>query len=342
MGAQTKAVILAASFVLAVFQMATADELRLTNGDVITGTFVRMQDSKVVFQTDYAGEIAVDWQKISRLLTDQPVKVVLSDGTVLEGHTEPSQESMMRLTSAKLATPSDFEMADVAAVNPEPKPPVKITTRANVGLSQERGNTDTDSLRLDGEFIARTEKSRYTILGELDSEKENGDTTVEKWTGFGDYNYFMLPKWFLYANTLFEHDKFADLDLRSTAGVGAGHQFFESETLNLFASAGPAWVNEDFKEAEDDDYSAGQWRISYDQYFFGKFVQLFHRQIGFLKLADTEKWVLKTRQGLRFPLKYGLTATLQYNYDYDNEPSEDAEEKWDSKLMFLIGWQFDN
>ena len=105
---------------------------------------------------------------------------------------------------------------------------------------------------------------------------------------------------------------------------------------------GPAWVNEDFIKAEDDDYSAGQWLINYDQYFFNKVVQLFHRQTGWIKLTDSNKWLLKTRQGLRFPIHKGFTTTLQYNYDYNNDPSPDADKKWDSTLMFLLGWQFAN
>jgi putative salt-induced outer membrane protein YdiY len=173
-------------------------------------------------------------------------------------------------------------------------------------------------------------------------EKSDGDKTVENWLAFGKYDYFLTQKWFLYVKTLFEHDEFADLDLRSTLGGGVGHQFFESDTVNLSVGAGPSWVNEDFIEDEDDDYSAGQWFIDYDQFFFNKFVQLFHRQIGFVKIAETDKWLVKTRQGLRFPIYKGFTTTLQYNYDYNNEPSADAEEKWDSKLMFLLGWQFEN
>jgi putative salt-induced outer membrane protein YdiY len=342
MNREAKAFALAAVMLLATFQLSAADELRLANGDVISGKFVRMQENQVIFQTDYAGEITVDWAQVTHLLTEAPVKVILSDGTLLEGATQPAEADMLRLETAKLEEPTDFKLAEVTAINPEPKPPVKITSRANVGVTQERGNSDTDSLRVDGQFVARTEKSRYTISGEVNTEKEKGDTTVENWLAFGDYNYFMTEKWFLYANTLFEHDKFADLDLRSTIGGGLGYQIFESETLNLSLATGPAWVNEDFKEAEDEDYAAGQWRVHYDQYFFDKFVQLFHHQLGFLKLADTEKYVLKTRQGLRFPIKHGLTATFQYNWDYDNEPSESAEEKWDTKLMFLLGWQFSN
>ena len=179
---------------------------------------------------------------------------------------------MMWLETEKLQAPSDFKLSEVAAINPGKRPVVKITGRINVGLTQERGNTDTDKLRLDGEFIARTEKNRYTFKGELNKEKSKGRTTVENWLAFGNYSYFLTQKWFLYAQLFFEHDKFADLDLRSIPGAGAGYQFFESEALNLSAAVGPAWVNEDFIEAEDDDYAAGQWQINYDQYFFKKIV----------------------------------------------------------------------
>ena len=61
-----------------------------------------------------------------------------------------------------------------------------------------------------------------------------------------------------------------------------------------------------------------------------------------ISLSDSDKWLLKTRQGLRFPIHKGFTTTIQYDYDYDNDPSPDANEKWDSKLMFLLGWQFGN
>ena len=326
--------------ILNTFYPAMADELYLLNGDVITGQIIKMEENKLFFKTSYAGEIQVNWSEVRNLISDDSIKVILNDETVLEGFARKTSMNMMRLETEELQAPSDFKLSAVTAINPGKKPVVKITARTNVGLTQERGNTDTDSLRLDGEFVARTQKSRYTFRAELDNEKSEGDTTVESWLAYGNYSYFVSQKWFLYAQTLLEHDKFVDLDLRTTLGTGVGYQFFESEALNLAAAVGPAWVNEDFKKAEDDDYAAGQWLIGYDQYFFNNFVQLFHRQTGWIKASDTQKWVLKTRQGLRFPIYKGFTTTLQYNYDYDNDPSSDADEKWDSKLMYLLGWQF--
>jgi putative salt-induced outer membrane protein YdiY len=321
---------------------AIADELHLSNGDVITGRLTRMEENELFFKTTYAGDIKVNWSNVINLITDDPIEVILIDGTVFEGFSRKASVNMMHLSSEKFEASSDLRLSEVAEINPRKKPAAKITARIDVGLTQERGNTDTDNLQLNGEFIARTKKNRYTFMGELSKEKSKGKTTVENWLAYGNYSYFLTQKWFLYGQMLLEHDKFADLDLRSIPGAGAGYQFFESEALHLSAAVGPAWVDEDFIKAEDDDYSAGQWLINYDQYFFNKFVQLFHIQIGLISLSDSDKWLHKTRQGLRFPIYKGFTATIQYNYDYDNDPSPDADEKWDSKLMFLLGWKFGN
>ncbi len=152
----------------------------------------------------------------------------------------------------------------------------------------------------------------------------------------------MNEKWYLYVSTLFEHDEFKDLNLRSTLGAGAGYQIFETPLLNLSVSAGLAMVNDNFDVAEDNDFPAGQWGINYDQYFFEKFVQLFHVNNGYISLEDANDWFLKTRTGLRFPLYKGLTATLQYNFDWDNQLSATAKTEEDTKFLFLLGYQFKN
>ena len=319
-----------------------ADEVRLKNGDKLTGQIVRMQKNKLILKTSYAGEITIIWQEVTGIQTDGPVKIVLTDETTLEGTTEVAEDGKMKLNTDKLETPASFSLADVKAVNPEPVKTVRINTRLNASVTNERGNTNSDNYYFDGEFEARTKKNRYTVGGELTYEKADDVTTSQNWLAYGNYSHFLNEKWFLNVNTLFEHDEFKDLNLRSTLGAGAGYQFFETPLLNLSLSAGPSVVDENFDLAEDNDYSAGQWEIKYDQYFFEKFVQLFHVNTGFISLEDSNDWFLKTRTGLRFPLYKGLTATLQYNYDWDNQPSVSAETEEDTKFIFLLGYEFKN
>ena len=323
-------------------ESSLADEVRLKNGDKVTGQIVRMQDNKLILKTTYAGEITIIWQEVTGFQTDGSVKIVLTDETTLEGTTEAAEDGKMKLATDKLETPSSFSLADVKAVNPEPPKTVRINTRLNASITSERGNTKSDNYYFDGEFVARTKMNRYTAGGELSKEKADGITTSQNWLAYGNYSHFLSEKWFLYVNTLFEHDEFKDLNLRSTLGAGAGYQFFETTLLNLSISAGLSKVDENFNLAEDNDYSAGQWEVKYDQYFFEKFVQLFHVNTGFISLEDSDDWFLKTRTGLRFPLYKGLTATFQYNFDWNNQPSASAETEEDTKFIFLIGYEFKN
>jgi len=317
-----------------------ADEINLKNGDRITGEVIRMQENQLVIQTAYAGEITIAWEEVLRVKTDRPIKVVLQDDTSFEGLSQAFEESKMKLDSDMLEAPASFKLSDVRVINPVMKKPVYWTARANVSLFNERGNTDSDNYYLDGEFIARTEKNRYSFAGRNNEEKSSGVTTAKRAFGYGKYDHFLNKKWFLFANTLFEHDEFKDLNLCSTLGAGAGYQFFETSTLNLSTSAGMAWADENFDVAEDNNYPAGQWSVDYDQYFFNKFMQLFHKQYGYISVEDSNDWFFKTQTGVRFPLYKGLTARVQFNYDYDNQPSAAAKEKENTMFLLLLGYQF--
>jgi putative salt-induced outer membrane protein YdiY len=321
-------------------QVVLADEVILDNGDRLTGEFVRLEKGQLVFKTVYAGEITIQADNVKRLVTDAPMETTLLDGTTRKGtvfyrefdNAQPEIENPQ----------TDINIAQVRDIYTKPKPPVRIRGRANVGITNESGNTETDQYRIDAELVARTEKQRFTIGGEFNKQRADNTTTVANWKGYGMYDYFIKPKWFLYASSLFEHDEFADLELRTTLGAGGGHQFFESDELNLSASAGLAYIFENFIEAEDDEFPGAQWLVQYDQYFFNKFVQLFHSNNGYVSLEDASSWLINTRQGLRFPLYKGFVTTLQYNYDYNNNPSPGAISKWDSKFMLLLGYQFNN
>ena len=219
-------------------------------------------------------------------------------------------------------------------------PAVAITARANVGLSSEKGNTDTDKINLDADLAARTAHQRYNIGGEFNRELADDQETADNWIAYGNARHYFSSVWYGYGSAMYEHDAFSDLDLRQTYGAGAGYQFFESKNLNLSASAGLAQIYTDYTTSPDDDFPSVQWEVNYDQFLLDRAFQLFHRQTGYVGIEESNRWALKTRQGVRLPIYKGLTATLQYNYDYNNAPSPNAKEKWDSKIMFLLGYAF--
>lgn len=60
-----------------------ADEVRLRNGDKLTGQVVRIETDKLILKTTYAGEITIAWKEVASIGTDDSVKVVLKDETTV-------------------------------------------------------------------------------------------------------------------------------------------------------------------------------------------------------------------------------------------------------------------
>jgi putative salt-induced outer membrane protein YdiY len=316
------------------------DEIWLKNGDHISGNVFRMENKILIFKTPYAGEISVRWEEIANLRTDVPIAVVLSDETSGRGVVSAGEGGKVSVRVDNIEEPLTFDLAQVAVINPKPpKPALKLNARVNVGIAAQRGNTDTDNYHLDGEFVARTEKNRYTVGTELNREKTDGERTSNNTLGYIKYDHFLSQKWYFYSNALFEQDEFKDLDLRTTVGVGLGHQFFETPLTNLSIEAGLSYVNEDYDKADDNSYSAGRWALKYDRYLIEKVVQFFHYHEGYVSLEDTEKIVFRSRTGLRVPLYERFIATAQYNFDWDSDPAPGVE-RVDATYLLSLGYQY--
>jgi putative salt-induced outer membrane protein YdiY len=317
------------------------DEVQLGNGDWISGQVLSMEQGELKLETPYAGTITIQWDQVAGLRTQEPVHVLLSDEASMKGRSVSAKWGRMRLKMGRVEETVSFDLAEVQAINPEAeeKPAVELSGRVDVSLTRSRGNTDTESHHVAGEIVARTEKNRYTAGIEYNREENEDVLTSKNYLGYAKYDHFLSRKWYGYINTLFEKDEFKDIRLRSTVGTGVGYQFFESELTNLYLETGLSFVNEDREEGEDDDSMAGRWAISFDRYFLNKSVQFFHTHEGYQSLDESEDLFIRSRTGLRFPLSAGFRATLQYNYDWDNDPAP-GEENEDEKYLVTLGYEF--
>jgi len=340
MGLKKVIALICVVFILAFCRILLADEVQMKNGDRITGTIIKMENKQLTVTTSYAGEIAIKWEQVESIETDSVVHVVLGDETSAHGILRSTKTGELRLETAQVMEPLRFHVAQVEGINPPSEPPVKFTGRANAGIDVKKGNTDTEAYHIDGELEARTAKNRYTVGAEANREEESGKKTADNWLLYTSYDHFVTQKWFFYTNANFEQDDFKDLNLRTTVGAGSGYQFFESELKNLSVRGGLAYVNADYSVDDlDNDYTAGRWAVKYDQYFFDKFFQFFHHHEGLISLEDTEDMVIRTRTGLRIPLRKGFNTTVQYNWDWDNAPAPGIE-RVDERYLLTLGYSW--
>ena len=56
---------------------AYADEVLMKNGSRLLGTVVSMGGEKLIFKTEFAGEITIDWKQVELLTTEGTMEVQL-------------------------------------------------------------------------------------------------------------------------------------------------------------------------------------------------------------------------------------------------------------------------
>jgi putative salt-induced outer membrane protein YdiY len=332
---------------------AWGDQVRMKNGDLLTGKIVKKETDRVIFQTDYAGEIPLQWDQIANITSDQPVQIVLLDGTSVNGMLVDAEPGSARVASAKVKDEPQkeevpvqelpeaiFDLASAKYLNPTPDltgEGVRWSGNISAGASLSNGNSETKQLRFDAETIARALQERYTVGGHFNRSEDRGINTLFNSRAYGKIDHFFSKKWYAYANANFENDRFRDLRLRSQYGVGSGFQIFETPQRNLSLEGGLTYISEDYYDEEDDNYPGIRWATRYDQLLFDGKTKFFHEHEVLIGLNELKQTLVYSKTGFRFPLIFNFNASTQFNFNWDSSPAEGAE-KEDSILMFTLGY----
>src|SRR3954463_1552729 len=234
-----------------------ADAIVLENGDRLTGHIVRLESGKLVLATDYAGEIKIELGKVTSLTSDKVMTVELDKNIRMYGFLSGSGKQL------KLRSEMDAEVTDLAAHDVSNILPGRITGREwktsgriNVAASDSKGNTVVNHGHLDAEMVTQREKFRVTAGAKVNRSTDHNVQTEADALGYLKYDRFIDPKWYGYGNTTVEHDKFKDIKLRDTIGLGRGHDAIVSPRTNLSLEGGLSYVFTNFYSAPDERYPA--------------------------------------------------------------------------------------
>ena len=318
---------------------ALCGEVRLKNGDRLTGRLVRFEGGKLTLATDYTGDIHLDWVQVDCFSTEGVHTFRFSDNTVLRGIAECPQQGAIRVRDPETGSARTLTLADLEAINPPPQ--VRYKGNLTAGGSASSGNTESQAYYGAGRLEVRSKAHRLTLSAKGNYAESDDATTAQNASGTGKYDYFLTEHVFAYAQALLEQDELQDLNLRAAAGAGLGYQFFDTERLSLYAEAGASHVDEDYEDAEDRSYASGRWSVGLQWQILPDRVRFFHLQEGYVSLEDTEDFYIRTEQGFQLPLIDHFFCNIQVDYDYKNRPAPDKE-KEDLRYLIGLGYSFSN
>ena len=309
--------------VLSVATVAVADELRMKNGDRVTGDAVALLDGKLTFKTPN-GDLVVAWAEVASLTITRQMIVTVKGA--------PGGQPELRSIEG-------LALGDIVAIA-APPPPLDWTGAINAGLVTTGGNTDISTLRVDGEIVAIRPRDRFSTGATINRAEDTGLETADNWNLQFNYDRYLTDRLFINGNAIFTGDEFKSLDLRTAIGAAVGYDIWKTPRGSLSATGGLGFVNENFSEGfEDDSYTALREGVKAAVFFVGRSVEAFHNHDTYLGITGDDNLFFRMQNGVRFRLVAGLVANIQGDIDYDRTPAP-GRDNTDRTFALTFGYRF--
>ncbi len=315
---------------------ALADQVTLKNGDRLSGTIVKSDAKTLLIKSDLAGDVNIQWDAVSSIVSSQTLHLTLKDGqtivgivTTNDGKFEVVTKETGPVTASKDAIVNVRDDAEQKAYDDQierlrhPHLTDFWSGLLDTGLSLTRGNSDSLTYSLSGKAARVTDRDKisvYTTAIYTDSAINGVTTTTAhaiRGGVRGDLN--VSDRLFVFGFTDFEYDQFQDLDLRNVIGGGLGYHAIKTKntTFDLFAGG------------------------SYDADFFGAIAATattpaapaVNHKTGEIVLGETFNAKMNNRTTLteQFSLYPNVSNTGSYRFQFDTTAA--------TKLKNWLSWQ---
>jgi hypothetical protein len=243
------------------------DTIYIQNGDRITGEVKSLYNNQLRLSTDDAGTIRLEWEKVDSVHILNFMRIVLKDGKIFYGKILPSGEA-----KSCYIWSTEGDLRQVRIVQIVELSPVQSSFFSRLDGSVGSGFSYTKASKVLQANLNTTldylaEKNQFEIsYGGIFTRQS--DTASTQWQNGGITFRRIMPKnWFLLAQLLAESNSEQKLDLRTTAGFGAGHSIIRSNSSHFFA-AGGFQANRELAEDVDQYNVEGIIQVDYSIFIY--------------------------------------------------------------------------
>jgi putative salt-induced outer membrane protein YdiY len=310
---------------------ARADQVTLKNGDRLTGTIVKSDAKTMLIKTELAGDVNVQWEAVTSIVSSQALHLALKDGqtvvgtvTTADGKLDVTTKTTGEVVASKEAVVTvrndDEEKSYDAEMDRLRNPHLTDFWSGilDTGLSLTRGNSATLAYNLSAKAARVTTRDKISVYSTAvyasDDTTPPSRTTAHAIRGGirGDLN--VSEKLFVFGFTDFEYDQFQDLDLRNVLGGGLGYHVIKTKNTTFDAFAGGDYEQEYFSDTP-------------------AFPTGLTRKTGEVVLGEELDSKLNGRTTLseKFSLFPNVSDTGSYRFQFDATAA--------TKLKAWLGWQ---
>lgn len=325
------------------------DVVTLKNGSIIYGEVIEMVGGVLQIKTPASPDnlMKVNWNDVSKLSVNHPIPFHLKEGSVIRGTATAGPTGMLNVQAEPLKGTMEVPLDSVVSMNPIIQPPVIYSGSVNGAYSQTTGNSHLRTASLLGDFVARSEQLRLTINGRYVYGENDNTLVARNARGTIKLDFFLTKRFYWFASSYFENDRFQDLKMRTALASGPGYQFIERgdfsgilKDMTFYTEAGAAYFNEDFRTAEDKSSLRARVSMKWNWPLFDDRMTLYHYNEIFPSLQNTSDFFLTMDNGVRFKIWEGFASGFQVTTRYNNSPAPGTGNT-DNLYLATLGYNFD-
>ncbi|MGI9245296.1 MAG: DUF481 domain-containing protein [Steroidobacteraceae bacterium] len=319
------------------------DLIVLVNGDRITGEIKGLEHNRLRFSTEHMGTVAIEWDKIAQLQSDQYLLLEGPDGSrhygqLLEG-AGAAELRVRRNSSARVET---VTMASVVRAEPILGGDFvdRLDGYVSAGFDTVKAN-DRRSFDFAGGLSSRTRVREWQLDASANLTDDNAEETSERYQLHGSWHQFRRNRDFYLGFTTLDRNSELDLDLRTQLGLGYGRYLVQSNSAEWVTGAGLALTHENYSRGENTDSFEAflSTQFSIFRYDFPE------TDIGgsFSLLPSlTESGRVRAEGDLRARYEFvdDLYFELKLYGSYDSEPPLEGSERSDYGVVTSLGYSF--
>jgi hypothetical protein len=235
-----------------------ADQVVLNNGDILNGSIVRNDGTRLVLKSELFGELTMPWTAVKSVHGDTADFVHLFASDSPKAKVSTSGDEVLVVTTGGTKTAPKVEIAVLRGAEEKRKydrqehPGAFDLWAANVdmGLALARGNARTDTLTtaIVADRTTSSDRVGLFLTQIYGTARVNNltSTIASDVRGGWTYNRNVTPRLFFTTMNNYEHDRFQNLDLRFVAGAGMGWNAIKQESLSLALQAGADYNRENY------------------------------------------------------------------------------------------------
>jgi putative salt-induced outer membrane protein YdiY len=277
-----------------------ADEIHLTNGDIISGEVVEKNEKAIVIKTDAMGLVSI------------------------------KREFVREVTAHK----------DTEPARPQQEEPRLWAGGIWAGYNEARGNTGKSQLSTEAHLNRKTPNDDLIVKGGIFYSSSNKEMDSQKWYSTIRHAFNPLKrKWHKFYELESDHDRFANVDYRLVPSAGIGYWFSNKADWKALIESAVGLEHTNYRDETADNNEAILIHRGFFEKGVPSGSKVSQDVTLYPSLADWNAYRLHSETTFINPINDKLSLRFSLIDDYNSNPPEETR-KNDIRFMSSLGYSF--